>query len=1069
MIHMQKKTATSILLRALALILLLSSMLGAQVSASITGIVRDATGASVSGVKVSATNQETGMVRSTTTNKRGQYVLFSLPVGRYDVRMEKAGFKAEIRKDISLAVGEQFVLNQTLQVGEIHDRITVTGETSLVSATTERTSGIVGERQIKSLPLNGRSYDELLTLNPGIVNYTSEKTGGVGVSNSAVANMFAVSGRRPQENLFLLDGIEYTGAAEINLQPGGTSGQLLGVDAIREFNVLTDTYGAEYGKRPGAQVILVTQSGTNSFHGAAYEFLRNDVLDARNFFDQGPIPPFERNQFGAALGGPLQRNKTFLFGNYEGFRQRLGLSDVTLVPDNLARQGLLPGPSGTLENIGIAPGVEPLLSLWPMQNGPELGGGIAEAFSHPVQHIREDFGTTRLDRTFSQRDSIAGVYLVDDSADVTPTPDPISVDLESLREQVVSLAETHIFSSTLLNVARFGFSRASYFYTGGTTVSVPGFLSGAPVGAVVIGGSATPNSPSQITLAGSNIGSHLFVTRNLFTYQDTLSAIEGIHQLSGGVWFQRIQANDELALGQYGQAVFSSLADFLRGNVATFSAVPLPTPLGWRSLEGAAFVEDSMRLRPNLALTWGLRTEFTNGWNEVTGRASNYVFDSRGVIETEPHIGHSALIVNNARFLPEPRVGLAWDPFGHAKTVIHAGFGIYADLQDGLSYRLDQNAPFNTTVTLKNVPISLFPFSPATIPAGGLIQPGGVQPNLFTPMVEAYTLKVDRELTPNTVLSVGYAGSHAYHEIVSVDANEPIPTICPAVPCPAGLAAGTLYYPKGAPLANPQLANTWTWFSEGDSSYNALEVDVRHRFSHGLDFRGVYTWSKSLDNGDTLNGSAAANAPGLVMYPGNLSLDWGLSTFDVRNAAVLNGSYELPLGPGRRLLARSGGWLGKLVSGWSLNGIATLVSGFPFTPQLGFNPSNNGDTRNPVRPSWNPAFHGPVILGRPDRYFDPDAFVVPLNGTYGNVGRDTLIGPGLKNIDLSLLKDTFLNERLRLEFRAECFNILNTPNFNTPNLIVFTSDSGIPSSAAGRITSTSTTSRQIQFGLKLIW
>lgn len=1069
MIHMQKKTATSILLRALALILLLSSMLGAQVSASITGIVRDATGASVSGVKVSATNQETGMVRSTTTNKRGQYVLFSLPVGRYDVRMEKAGFKAEIRKDISLAVGEQFVLNQTLQVGEIHDRITVTGETSLVSATTERTSGIVGERQIKSLPLNGRSYDELLTLNPGIVNYTSEKTGGVGVSNSAVANMFAVSGRRPQENLFLLDGIEYTGAAEINLQPGGTSGQLLGVDAIREFNVLTDTYGAEYGKRPGAQVILVTQSGTNSFHGAAYEFLRNDVLDARNFFDQGPIPPFERNQFGAALGGPLQRNKTFLFGNYEGFRQRLGLSDVTLVPDNLARQGLLPGPSGTLENIGIAPGVEPLLSLWPMQNGPELGGGIAEAFSHPVQHIREDFGTTRLDRTFSQRDSIAGVYLVDDSADVTPTPDPISVDLESLREQVVSLAETHIFSSTLLNVARFGFSRASYFYTGGTTVSVPGFLSGAPVGAVVIGGSATPNSPSQITLAGSNIGSHLFVTRNLFTYQDTLSAIEGIHQLSGGVWFQRIQANDELALGQYGQAVFSSLADFLRGNVATFSAVPLPTPLGWRSLEGAAFVEDSMRLRPNLALTWGLRTEFTNGWNEVTGRASNYVFDSRGVIETEPHIGHSALIVNNARFLPEPRVGLAWDPFGHAKTVIHAGFGIYADLQDGLSYRLDQNAPFNTTVTLKNVPISLFPFSPATIPAGGLIQPGGVQPNLFTPMVEAYTLKVDRELTPNTVLSVGYAGSHAYHEIVSVDANEPIPTICPAVPCPAGLAAGTLYYPKGAPLANPQLANTWTWFSEGDSSYNALEVDVRHRFSHGLDFRGDYTWSKSLDNGDTLNGSAAANAPGLVMYPGNLSLDWGLSTFDVRNAAVLNGSYELPLGPGRRLLARSGGWLGKLVSGWSLNGIATLVSGFPFTPQLGFNPSNNGDTRNPVRPSWNPAFHGPVILGRPDRYFDPDAFVVPLNGTYGNVGRDTLIGPGLKNIDLSLLKDTFLNERLRLEFRAECFNILNTPNFNTPNLIVFTSDSGIPSSAAGRITSTSTTSRQIQFGLKLIW
>src|SRR5579875_3190120 len=234
MILKQKKAATLIVLSAWALILVPSSLLWAQVSASITGMVRDRTGATLFGVKVSATNQETGIVRSTTTNRRGQYALFSLPVGRYDVRMEKAGFKSEVRSGISLAVGEQFVLNQTLQVGEIHERITVTGETPLVSATTERTSGLVGERQIKSLPLNGRSYDELLTLDPGIVNYTSEKTGGVGVSNSAVANMFAVSGRRPQENLFLLDGIEYTGAAEINLQPGGTSGQLLGVDAIRE-------------------------------------------------------------------------------------------------------------------------------------------------------------------------------------------------------------------------------------------------------------------------------------------------------------------------------------------------------------------------------------------------------------------------------------------------------------------------------------------------------------------------------------------------------------------------------------------------------------------------------------------------------------------------------------------------------------------------------------------------------------------------------------------------------------------------------------------------------------------
>src|SRR5579871_2724601 len=770
MIHMQKKTATSILLRALALILLLSSMLGAQVSASITGIVRDATGASVSGVKVSATNQETGMVRSTTTNKRGQYVLFSLPVGRYDVRMEKAGFKAEIRKDISLAVGEQFVLNQTLQVGEIHDRITVTGETSLVSATTERTSGIVGERQIKSLPLNGRSYDELLTLNPGIVNYTSEKTGGVGVSNSAVANMFAVSGRRPQENLFLLDGIEYTGAAEINLQPGGTSGQLLGVDAIREFNVLTDTYGAEYGKRPGAQVILVTQSGTNSFHGAAYEFLRNDVLDARNFFDQGPIPPFERNQFGAALGGPLQRNKTFLFGNYEGFRQKLGLSDVTLVPDNNARLGYLPGADGALLHVGVEPSVAPLLSLWPVENGPNLGGGIGEAFSHPLQNIREDFGTTRLDHTFSQKDSIFGVYTVDDSADRTPTVNPLSVNFETLREQVVSLQETHVLSPTALNTARFGYSRGGYFFTGLPTVSAPGFIAGAPVGAIVIGGGTASNAASQLSLAGSNVGSNFIAVRNLFTAEDRVDASKGIHQLSLGVWFQRIQANDNMAQGQFGQASFSSLANFLQGMVSTFTAVPSSSLMGWRSLEGAVYFQDALKLRHNLALTLGLRNEFTNGWNEAHGRASNYLFDSNGVIITQPRVGHSVFTVNNARFLPEPRVGLAWDPFGAGKTVVHAGFGLYHDLLDDLSYRLDQNPPFNTTLVLKNVPLSSLNIVPgAPLPSGGRISPGGIQPTVQTPTVITYTLKIEQQVAPRTVLSVGYAGSHGYHEILAAD------------------------------------------------------------------------------------------------------------------------------------------------------------------------------------------------------------------------------------------------------------------------------------------------------------
>jgi hypothetical protein len=1057
-------------LLVLSIILFVCPLARAQFSASIMGVVADSSGAALPGVQITAENTETGLRRAVTSDASGRYVFVALPVGRYRIRAAKDGFDTQLRTGVTLAVGQEAEVDLKLGVGAMKQQVTVRGEAPALNTTTSQVSGIVGERQVKDLPLNGRSFDELMTLNPGIANYTSQKTGGVGISNSAVGNMFAVSGHRPQDNLFLLNGIEYTGAAEINLQPGGTSGQLLGVDAIREFNVETNTYGAEYGKRPGAQVNIVTSSGTNQLHGSLYEFLRNSAFDARNFFDRGQIPGFERNQFGASLGGPIQPDKTFFFANYEGYQQRLGLSDLTLAPDQNARNGLLPNGSGGFTNVGIGPGVAPLLSLWPVANGPDLGGGIAEAFSHPLQAVHENFGTTRLDHIFSDRDSLSGVYTLDDSGDSTPTQNPLSLDVEYLREQVASLQETHAASNSTINVARLGYSRAGYFYTGEPTVSVPGFIQGDPMSALVIGGGTASNSAAQISLAGSNIGSHLFATRNLYTADDQAAITRGIHQITLGGWFQDVQANDELALGQYGQAVFSSLTAFLQGNVTVFSAVPSPTPEGWRSRESAGFVQDAMRLRPNLLLTLGFRDESTNGWSEATGRGANYLFDTNQVIETTPLTGHSMLTVNHARFLPEPRAGLAWQPFAGGKTSIHAGFGIYDDLQDDLSFRLDSNAPFNTTLILKNAPVSTLNVIPgAPLPSNGLVSPGGVQPSLYTPTVLAYTFKIEQELTPDTVLSVGYVGSHGYHEIVSLDANTPFPSVCPAAACPASLAAGTIYILKGAPLANPALANTWSWFSEGNSSYNALEADLNHRFSHGLQFRAVYTWAKSLDNGDTLNGSAAANAPGTAMDPLNLGLDYGLSTFDVRNLAVMNGSYDLPFGHGQSHLAGFAGWKDKVVSGWSVDAIETLQSGFPFTPQLSFNPSNNGDTRNPVRPSFNPLFQGPVILGSPNQYFNPNAFVVPANGTYGNVGRDTFIGPGLTELDLALLKDTAINERVRMEFRAEFFNLFNSANFNIPNLITYTSPSGPPSSSAGVITSTATTSRQIQFGLKLIW
>src|SRR6185437_8056961 len=410
----------------------------------------------------------------------------------------------------------------------------------------------------------------------------------VGTSNSALGNMFAVDGRRPQENLYLLNGIEYTGASLINITPGGASGQLLGVDAVREFNIVSDTYGAEYGKRPGGQVSIITASGTNELHGSAYEFLRNSALDARNFFDQGAIPQFQRNEFGGALGGPIKKNKLFLFGNYEGYRQHLALSNVTLVPDNAVRAGYLPNATGTSQTyVGLAPGVAPLLSLWPVQNGPELGGGVAEAFNHPLQTIREDFGTTRFDYNISNADTLFAVYTVDDSADNTPSANPLSNAVETLREQVASIQEQHVFSPSLLNTARIGFSRATFFFTGTTPVDLPGWVSGQPIGAIVIGGGTALNGASSITGAGTNAGSNLTAARNLFTYDDHVMWMHGRNQVEAGVWFQRIQANDNLAQYQYGQASFSSLLSFMQGTIGTFTVVPSPMELGWRSLEMA--------------------------------------------------------------------------------------------------------------------------------------------------------------------------------------------------------------------------------------------------------------------------------------------------------------------------------------------------------------------------------------------------------------------------------------------------------------------------------------------------
>ncbi len=1028
------------------------------VGANLAGSVHDPSGAAVSGATVVVRQVETGATRTLTTDSEGRFFAPSVPVGPYTASAAHEGFETQQQTGITLTVGQSLQLNLVLGLATVQQQVVVVDSGETVNITTQQTAGLIDERQVKELPLNGRSYDELLTLNPATVNYTNERSGGIGTSNSSVGNMFAVGGRRPQDNLFLLNGIEYTGSSLINVTPGGTSGQLLGVDAVREFNVASDTYGATYGKRDGAQVSIVTSSGTNHLRGTAFEFIRNSALDARNYFDQGTIPEFQRNQFGGSLGGPIRANKLFLFGNYEGFRQNWGLSAVTLVPDNEARQGFLPNSAGVEQNVGVNAAVAPLLALWPVQNGPELGSGIAEAFSHPPQHIREDFGTTRFDDNLSGKDLLFAVYTVDDSAANTPSQNPLSYINESLREQVASVQEQHVFSPALLNTARFGYSRASYFFTGYSPVSLPGWVTGEPIGAIVISGSTASNGASAISQAGLNVGSNNTATRNLFTLDDHVFWSRGRHQIEAGVWLQRIQSNDLLAQDQYGQASFSTLQTFLQGTVKTFTVVPSPTELGWRSLEGAGFVEDTIKLTPRLELRAGFRSESTNGWNEGQGRAANYALVG-GVLQTQPVIGGSALSKNNAVFLPEPRVGFAWDVWGNGKTAVRGGFGLYHGLLDTLDYRLDQTAPFNTAESISNIAVSKLTISPGTPPpAGTKVSPSNVQPDIATPAVLTWSLRVEQQIAPRTSLTLGYVGSHSYHQILSEDMNEPVPTY---------EADGTAFYPTGAANANPALANSTSWVSQGDGSYHSLVVDVRRSFASGFQFRGNYTYSKNLDDGSAWNTSVSGNTPAFVEFPLDPKLDWGPAATDVRQLGSINGSYELPFGANRRFLNHASKPVNFIVGGWTASGIVTAQTGFPFSPQLGYNPTGNGDTRNPVRPNWNPNFTGTLYPRTPNQYFNPAAFLPPATGTYGNVSRDGLTGPGLTEVDFSATRNAHLTERLGLQFRAEFFNILNHTNFLTPNEVVYTSATSGISPTAGVITATSTTSRQIQFGAKL--
>src|SRR6266568_2149917 len=1128
---MRRKTDLHVLVRVgtaiVGLIALGSCLVFAQGSTgTISGVVHDSSGAVIPGVTVTAKHIDSGLTRSAVSRETGGYNFQLLPVGAYEITTELPGFKQEIRRGINLVVGQEAVVNLTLEVGTVAETVTVTGEAPIVNTTLASTAGLVNESQIKDLPLNGRGFDQLMMVTPGTVNYTSN----VGLNG----NFFSVVGRRPEENTFSINGVEYLGANSAGqpIGPAGSSGQTLGVDAVREFNLLQHSYGAEYGKRAGAQVSVVTQSGSNQVHGALFEFLRNSALDARNFFDATiGAPPFKRNQFGGSLGGPIKKDKAFLFGNYEGFRQRLAVSNVSVVPDLQMRQGLLPCYLATPAACGSNPGqyvTVPNLktgmlpyanNFWPSPSGSELlvapgilnaglPTGTAYAISNPKQAIREDFGLTRFDYNVSSKDSFSVNYLISDGDKIDPRADTNFTQISRARSQVVSLQETHVFSPTFLNSLNGGFTRAYSPVVTSPAVPIPAnlaFITGRVPGQITIGGGVSTAAASGIVVANGNDPTSNAL--NLFTGSDDLRFTRGNHSFSFGGWLQRVQENQSgPAQNKAGTVAYPRLLDFLQDSPTAFNANVVVTPVGYRQWLGAWYVQDEMKLKPNLTFRLGLRDEMTNGWNEVKGRCANLLFDkSTGVPLTDPLVGSSCLTENNAKALLQPRVGLAWDPTGTGSWAVRAGFGIHNDLQDNLAFRLDSNPPFNPRVVLSGPMLPQTPINPAlpmppTCNAQlvaakancAIYSVGGVEPTMHTPTVQQWSFAVERGITQNLALQVSYVGSEAYHTLVPMNLNAPRPQVCanpagclsggvgrPVVTVPQGTTynapTGTCAGPSGTSIAcypNPFQNKSNSQMFEGTMSYNSLNVSLVKRAARGLTFKTNYTFGKAIDYNSGGSSNASTNQPKAVLNPFNLALSRGIAAFSLRHQFNTNFAYQLPFGQGQRFASGVTGWLNNLIGGWQWNGIFNVQSGFPFTPQIGANVSGTGDTDNPDVPNWNPNFNGKVIQGvdgfkKTGLYFDPRAFSLPLSGTFGNVSRGSLTGPPLTVIDTSFFKRIRINEQLNLQFRAEAFNVINHANFAEPGQVIFQGNNY--SSSAGVITSTAGTSRQLQFALKLLF
>jgi hypothetical protein len=1035
----------SILLVLCALLLPGAASLGnvaeAQTTATISGTVEDTNLGVLPGVAVTATNAATGLSRSTLTGAEGRYVLAALPPGEYDVRAELAGFKPHVRRGVDVAVAQTVVINVTLQLGDVEIRDEVVGVPPLVNTSSSELSYLVASDTIEQLPLNGRNYTDLALLQPGVLAFPHRDGGSVVAHGLGMS----VNGQDPRSNVYLLDGTlqnDFT-----NGPAGSAAGTSLGMETVREFRVETNAYSAEFGRNSGGQINVLTKSGTNRFSGSAYEYHRNEALDARNYFDSLGKPEFERNQFGGSLGGPIVASRAFFFAGYEALIERLGKTISTVVPDDNARQGIL--PTG---NVGVNSAVAPFLNEYPRSNGPVLGQGLA-VFNFPFdQRLDQNFVQGRIDYNLAER-QFFGRYTFDNTTQFLPTDYPQFPRTFFSRNQFFTGEYREVLSSSTLNTARIGFSRTRIGQNveANTSQPLPVFVPGRDLtGAIDVGG---------LRRFGPQSSANLRLVQNVFSFQDDLVQVRGRHLLKAGALVEHYQdnmVNPTFSLGIYS---FPNLSAFLRNVPNNFVGLTPEAQFDryWRFTLFGFYLQDDYRLSPRVTVNGGLRYEFSTMPEDIYGR------DSALPDLTAPAPTVGPLYENPTYTNLSPRAGFAWDVLGDGKTSLRGGYGLY----------FNTNNHQNLIVTVTNPPATPRPvivnptFPTPDFNRAGAISIRPVQFDLENPRVHVYNVNAQRELWWRTALTLGYAGSRGRHLLRSGDVNTARPTI---------QADGTVFIPAGTPRPNPAFSTIELKSSDGDSWYHALIVDLRRRLANGISVQSSYTLSKSEDTtqastffSDATNGTTSAMPEYIPDY------NKGPSDFDTRHNWVLSVTWALPAAGSTPPVARA------ILGGWRLSGIWTMRSGQPLTVFVNANRSRSqwNPSRGPGigqdRPSYAAGF-GPesAINGTPEQWFTPAAFVLQPAGTFGNTGRGDFRGPNLRTLDLSLSKDarwSRLGGGGRIEFRIEAFNILNRTNFGVPELRAFAgqADGEPPLATFGRISTTVTSSRQIQLGVRVIF